>query len=406
MLINQTTLSVIDKILNSNKIPMLVGEPGIGKSSLVENLAQTRNTVVFTLFCNQLADTSDLTGLRLLPYNKVLNDGSTVQSYQQVFYPHKVITDAIDYAEANPSQFPILFLDELNRTTPDVTSALLSIPTARTCGSFTLPNNLKVIIAGNNKGNVTSLDSASISRFVCIPVEADAKTLMKLPNIKLHETIQTVLTNHPKLVYCTEQIGDSDDVIDAMLFEESEMTQFTTPRTIVALSDFLFECTVEELKSYAFEMIPTADKDISILEQIIYGHVGKTQFAVSVLAQIADFVQTKSSNITQETITKPQAYDNLVACTNIEQLDAIVANLPVVDLSSCFIFALCEQKNNEYIIIAILKKLNQLTHDESTKLVKHVVNNKVYLPNVEVVTNNPALKGHSIEILLSNFIQK
>src|SRR5690606_36536525 len=114
------------------------------KSSFVEDLAKAMDTKAFVLACNQLADKADLTGGRLVPYETA--GGET--SYKQVFYPHQVIQDAIDYALANPREWPILFLDEINRSTSDVTSAALSLPTLRQIGSISLPKNLRLMIAG------------------------------------------------------------------------------------------------------------------------------------------------------------------------------------------------------------------------------------------------------------------
>lgn len=103
---------------------------------------------------------ADLTGARLVPYQKV--DGST--HYKQVFYPHQDIQDAVDYALANPNEYPILFLDEINRSTSDVTSAALSLPTLRRIGSEKLPPNLRIMVAGNDKGNVTTPSTRPASR--------------------------------------------------------------------------------------------------------------------------------------------------------------------------------------------------------------------------------------------------
>lgn len=133
-------------------------------------------TKAFVLPVNQLAAKEDLTGGRLVPYTK--DDGST--AHKQVFYPHHVIQEAIDYAIANPREWPILFLDEINRTTADVTSGALTLVTLRKMGHVELPDNLRLMIAGNDKGNVVALDDASLSRFVLIHVEPDAGTLMNI----------------------------------------------------------------------------------------------------------------------------------------------------------------------------------------------------------------------------------
>ena len=148
MKFNSILTNFVSKDLSVGKVPMLLGEPGIGKSSWTEALAASMQTKCFTLAVNQLADKADLTGARLVPTG---TDGN----YKQVFYPHEVIMDAVEYANDHPRETPILFLDEINRTTADVTSAALSIPTMRRIGSIKLPANLRVMIAGNDKGNIT-----------------------------------------------------------------------------------------------------------------------------------------------------------------------------------------------------------------------------------------------------------
>lgn len=153
MKFNDTLTTLISQALDVGATPALMGEVGIGKSSFVEDLARSMNTRAFVLPCNQLADKADLTGARLVPYE--LSDGST--SYKQVFYPHQVIQDAIDYAIENPREYPILFLDEINRTTADVTSGVLTLVTLRRMGHVDLPANVRIMVAGNDRGNVTTL---------------------------------------------------------------------------------------------------------------------------------------------------------------------------------------------------------------------------------------------------------
>ena len=120
MKFNDTLMLCVRRDLDNGLIPMLLGEPGIGKSSWLTNLANLMHTKCFTLACNQLADKADLTGARLVPTDN--------GEYKQVFYPHAVIHDAIEYAIAHPRETPILFLDELNRTTPMLRPKLCQFP--------------------------------------------------------------------------------------------------------------------------------------------------------------------------------------------------------------------------------------------------------------------------------------
>ena len=83
MKFNDVFQDTVEKIINNSKqVPMLLGEPGIGKSSWVEDLGRKLHTKVFTLACNQLADKADLTGARLVPVETA--NGET--TYEQVFY--------------------------------------------------------------------------------------------------------------------------------------------------------------------------------------------------------------------------------------------------------------------------------------------------------------------------------
>ena len=197
MKFDNVLMTCVRKDLEKNLIPMLLGEPGIGKSSWLMALADMMHTKCFVLACNQLADKADLTGARLVP---VTDEDGNVKSYKQEFYPHAVIHDAIEYANEHPHETPILFMDELNRTTPDVTSEALSIPTLRAIGSVHLPNNLRVVIAGNDKGNVTSLDEASISRFVLYRTQPDVETFISV-NPELNPFVRNVLNAHPECIF-------------------------------------------------------------------------------------------------------------------------------------------------------------------------------------------------------------
>lgn len=110
---NSTLNKIVTTNLNTNKVPMLVGEPAIGKSSWVEALGEQLGTKTFTLQCNELSEKADLTGARTIP----IDDAKT--KFKQVFFPHADIMDAIEYARKNPDETPILFLDEINRTSSD-----------------------------------------------------------------------------------------------------------------------------------------------------------------------------------------------------------------------------------------------------------------------------------------------
>lgn len=389
MKFTQTLTDVIAVDLEMEIVPALMGEPGIGKSSFVEDLARSMNTKAFVLPCNQLADKADLTGARLVP----TEDG---KSYSQVFYPHHVVQEAIEYALANPRENPILLLDEINRTTPDVTSAALTLVTLRRLGAAELPSNLRLMIAGNNKGNVTTLDEASLSRFAIYNVEPDAATLVNLLGDTLNPWVAKVLTQHPNLVfqkpspvaYVADGDADPDDDKTATtsmadIFDDGEsMLQLTTPRTIDAVSRWLNAVPEATLQGYLQTPATIGEenesRETTLLNEILEGHVGNTDFTKHLVSAIAD---TLSSGATGQALTfsvpKPKVYDELKAATTASALMTLVKDLTSRDKSGCLVYALSEKSDNTRLITELASATVELEKDSAKLLVQLASNNKL-----------------------------
>lgn len=359
--------TLVKQDLKHNNVPMLVGEPGIGKSSWVEGFtASELQTRCFVLACNQLADKADLTGCRLVPIEGT-ND------YAQVFYPHIVIRNAITYAEEHPDETPVLFLDEINRTTPDVTSEALSIPTSRSIGNRKIPENLKVIIAGNDKGNVVALDKASITRFIMYHIEPDVTTFIQV-NPNLNPYVLSVLKKNPNYIYMdavSVTLGkddDDDDDDDAADFEmefEDGLEQITTPRTITAASRWLNEFTYDEL----MDMIntPTSD-DANLLKEALIAHCGNTPFTMTLLDEI---IASSMSIATQQTLvmTKPVSYDLCRKAKSRDELNDIFANLDNASKSELLIYTLYDKNDNKNILEVLAPTVTQI----ETKDIQHLI---------------------------------
>lgn len=396
MKFNDTLLTIVENIIsNSKQVPMLLGEPGIGKSSWVEELGAKLHTKVFTLACNQLADKADLTGARLLP----CKDSKGNDSYEQVFFPHAIIRRAIQYAIDNPRETPILFLDELNRTTPDVTSELLSIPTLRAIGNTDLPDNLRVITAGNDKGNITSLDEASISRFTLFHVDPDVDTFL-LVNPELNPFVKNVLLKHPETIFCKEvqlvasQNDDDDDddnvSIDEILDDGDEMNQITTPRTITGVSNWLNCYQNQELMPLIQDVRQRDGEDVSVLQETLEGFTGRTNFTKFLMAEIASNIMTINNQTNTVSVAKPQCYDAMKGCADITALNAFIDSMSENERSGAIVYALFEKQDNTKFINALLSKTNKLQPDDMKSLMTLFGANKLDDENVKVFVNNQA----------------
>lgn len=394
MLFNEMLVDTTIDLLEAGRVPALMGEPGIGKSSFVEDVARRTNTRCFTLPCNLLADKADLTGARL-----VLDEKTGIWS--QKFFPHDTISQAISYAKNNPNEQPILFLDEINRTTSDVTSGTLTLVTLRRIGNEDLPKNLRIIVAGNDKGNVTALDDASISRFAIINVAPDASTLIEILGDNLHPWVKKVLEKHPETVFVkntNEQIAvdgqdDEDDDATVSVFDlfdgTEEIRPFATPRTIDGVSRYLNVLSFDKIASLMATPSVTRDgRNISYLQEVIEGLTGNTSFTTLLMGIISDEL-SKGSAGTQnaQRVVKPRIYDKLkeASKTSIDAINQVIATMTDNDASGCFVFAMYEREDNTTIIQALNERLDKLAQNHINELIVLWSSGALYSKNCETV---------------------
>jgi hypothetical protein len=400
------------KDLKKGKVPCLLGEPGIGKSSWVEWLAETFfKTKCFTLAVNQLADKADLTGARLVPC-----EGDS-QRFKQVFFPHEVIMDAVAYAEEHPRENPILFLDEINRTTADVTSAALSIPTMRRIGSIHLPANLRVIIAGNDKGNVTALDEASVSRFVLYRVEPDTATFIEIELATLNPYVKAVLEQNPEFIFCKKldtaisgqakkdsEEGNDDDVgliLEDILSDSEGMSQISTPRTIKAASDWLNEFEPAEIMSTMTTPSIVDGIETTLFMEGLAGHCGMTTFTVCLGEEIRKNINTLSVNSAAKGPQKPQCYDELRSQPNVPALEDFIAKLNDAEKSAAIVYAICEKADNSLLVEKLCNSTTTLKPEDARVLISQIGIEEYDTENLKVVTASNTAVGTFVNTFMS-----
>lgn len=408
MKFNDTLTECVKLDLEVGIVPFLGGEPGIGKSSFVEALAKSMDTQCFTVPVNQLADKADLTGARLMPTDNKNSD------YKQMFFPHDQIVDAIEYAEAHPREWPILFLDEINRTGPDVTSAALTLVTLRKMGSKRLPANLRIVVAGNLKGNVTTLDEASLSRFSIYHVEPEAQTLMDILGDDLNPYVRKVLVARPDLVFQKAQPttfavdgGDDDDddqttATFAELFDAGdEMLQLTTPRTIDGVSRWLNTIATDRLSAMMAMQTTVEGRDITVLQEVLEGKVGNTEFTTLLMGEIANGISSNaSSGARTKGAPKPNAWKDLKAATTMTELAQKVDDLNEHEKSGCLLYALYESKDNSRIIEALAPATTTMETDHMKELMRLAGGSALDKGNVEALRASGTHIANSLSMIL------
>lgn len=412
MQFSDTLTKLIKLNLEQNIVPALLGEPGIGKSSFIEALATELDTEAFVLPCNQLAEKADLTGARLVP----TADGS---SYQQMFFPHHVVVECIEYAKAHPSETPILFLDEINRTGADVTSAALTLVTLRRLGHERLPDNVALIVAGNDKGNVTALDEASLSRFALFRIEPDATRLLAYLGAGCNKWVRDVLAQHPALVFvradptviATDGPDDDDDgtttaAVTDMFDAGEEMQQLTTPRTIENLSRYLNAADHADLASHLLTPATIGERTTTLLNEIIEAHVGNTQFATHIVGAIAQDLAANpvAAASTGVNVPRPACYGSLKAAGSISQLEALIDQLADRDKAAALLYAVYERQDNARLIQQ-LALAAELDLDQRRTLARMVTNQLADPQNVQALANASGPAADQARPVLSALVE-
>ncbi len=154
----------VDKLVDS-KIPVFIwGAPGIGKSSIVKQIADEKNLNFIDLRLS-LLDPTDLKGIPF--FDK----------------------DNLQAVWAKPNFLPndkdsrgILFLDEINSAPPSVQASAYQLVLDRKVGDYELPKGWSIVAAGNHesdRGVVYRMPPPLANRFVHLDMEVDGEDWKK-----------------------------------------------------------------------------------------------------------------------------------------------------------------------------------------------------------------------------------
>ena len=204
-------LNAVDLVLESNEVPLIIGESGIGKTSLVKCLAREKSYYLVTIDANLLKE-GEIGGLPIV-------DNKTT-----VYATHHKLVEIDKVLKEDEKREVILFIDELNRCDHSVAQELMNLILNREINGYVLNERVKVIAAMNpssrNDGfynsqyEVVDLDPAQEDRFVWIQLDSDIKEWIKWGMSKegnINDHIIEFLSSFPQYLHTP----DSSDTIKA-----------------------------------------------------------------------------------------------------------------------------------------------------------------------------------------------
>lgn len=169
------TMASVELVLAANQVPLLVGETGIGKSSLAAKVAESRQWILVTIDGNLLKE-GEIGGLPTVDTVRQIDLHGGERDLKVTAYAVHHTLQRVAQAAQKGEQV-LLFIDEINRAEHAVQQELMNLILNREINGFILPESVKIIAAMNPEDSydyqTVDMDPAQQNRFVWLNMHAD-----------------------------------------------------------------------------------------------------------------------------------------------------------------------------------------------------------------------------------------
>lgn len=196
-------INTVELVLESGSVPLIIGEAGIGKTSLVKRICNEENYYLVNIDANLLKE-GEIGGLPIV-------DGGRTR-----YATHYKLLEIEKSVADSKYDGVLLFIDELNRCEHAVQQELMNLILNREINGYRLSHNVKIVAAMNpsNKYDgfedsdyqVVDMDNAQEDRFVWIELSSDIKEWIKWAmsgEVGVHDHIIEFLSNFPEYLNIT-----------------------------------------------------------------------------------------------------------------------------------------------------------------------------------------------------------
>lgn len=191
----------------TGEVPLLIGESGIGKTSLAKELSEELNCEMVTIDANLLKE-GEIGGLPIVSDIDVKDANGITKRKITTYAIHNKLMD-ID-TEIKNGKKVLLFIDELNRCEHAVQQELMNLILNKEINGYKLSNKVFIMAAMNPSNRyenyedsnyqVVDMDPAQENRFVWINIESDLKQWINwaMEKGKIHNYIIEFLSAFPE----------------------------------------------------------------------------------------------------------------------------------------------------------------------------------------------------------------
>lgn len=254
------TLQTVELIIKSGEVPLIVGESGIGKTSLVKSFSEKHGYYLITIDANLLKE-GEIGGLPTIDEIEISINGLREKKKRTVYAAHTKLIEINEVLNSGKADKVLLFIDEINRCEHSVQQELMNLILNREINGYKLPHEVRVVAAmnpsnryhnfQNTQYQVVDMDPAQEDRFVWIYLDSEVKEWIKWAMSKegnIHEHVIEFISAFPEYLHTPE----AEDNIKA------------TPRSFERVS-----------KAYRIFKESKGSIPINILYNAVKGNVGK-----------------------------------------------------------------------------------------------------------------------------------
>ena len=169
------TMASVELVLAANQVPLLVGETGIGKTSLAARVAESHDWELVTIDGNLLKE-GEIGGLPTVETVSHKDSNGAVKEIKTTVYAVHHTLEHVSRA-VNTGRHVLLFIDEINRAEHAVQQELMNLILNREINGFALSDDVRIIAAMNPEDSfdyqTIDMDPAQQNRFVWLYMNAD-----------------------------------------------------------------------------------------------------------------------------------------------------------------------------------------------------------------------------------------
>ena len=203
-------LKTVKLVIEAGDVPLLIGESGIGKTSLIKELAINKKCKLVTIDANLLKE-GEIGGLPTVDRKEVLVGGTKKNIKVTEYATHSKLIEVSKYLEEDKEV--ILFIDELNRCEHTVQQELMNLILNREINGYYLSEKVYVIAAMNpsnkyddyeeSEYQVIDMDPAQEDRFVWIQMESELKEWIRWAMTKgdIQEHVIEFISTFPEFLH-------------------------------------------------------------------------------------------------------------------------------------------------------------------------------------------------------------